>query len=403
MKVAYSPFWLPWDALVLAVRSFLPLAFFYTAGRVVHDLVLVGAVYAGDVEAPRKFVGFGIMSLAVLATLASYIAMLRVLRRRQGWEPGPDGAGERMGTAIAHTLLPFLVFYGAWGLFTDDVRQYSILAQELFGVQQIHNLEFDPLAATTAIAACAFVVRAVVEKLYERLRKAWLGLLTTAFETMWMFFAVVSVERFISQGADWMKSRALWAGVGDAAGSVLGPVGDAVSFVLPDVWNALVLPLVWVTIAAVVFGRDMGAGEALIEGTRVQPRAGRVRAAAPEPVRKAAEFVSRDLRDKYTPMFNGLRLVLGAGLVFFLVLCLSYTLLTVGRDWAFIGVTALVGPHESAWWTLWHGPVRFGVDLVYEVLRISLLAAALRTAVRATAPAVRNHRASADAPRPAGS
>ncbi|WP_188195655.1 hypothetical protein [Nonomuraea sp. SYSU D8015] len=399
MKTSFSPFWLPLDALVLAVRYFLPLAFFYTIGRVAHDLVLVAAAYVGDVEGPRKYAGFAIMSMAVLATLAAYVAMLQVLKHDTARSEGGD-RGERLPAVIAHTLLPFLVFYGAWGLFVDDVRQYSILAQELFGVQQIKNLEFDPLLLILAIAGVAFVIRVVIEKQYERTRKGWLGLLTTVFEAMWMFFAVVSVEELIGGGVDWITSRAAWVAAGDAVGTVLGPVGDAIGFVLPDWRDALLVPLVWITIAAVVFGREMGQGEAVIAGTRIEERAGRLRSAAPTPVRRTVEFVTRDLRDKYTPMLNGLRLVLGAGPVLFLVLCLCYTLLTVARDWAFIGVTYLIGPHEAHWWTVWHGPVKFGVTAVYEVLRISLLAAAFRMALR-PASGARSPQSSAPAPQPA--
>ncbi|NUR82517.1 MAG: hypothetical protein HOY71_00360 [Nonomuraea sp.] len=390
------------DALVLAVRSFLPLAFFYAAGRVLHDLILVAAVYVGDVQGPRKFLGFAVMSLAVLATLASYILMLQVLRRSSPLTAGKEGRAGRMVTVVAHTLLPFLAFYGAWGLFTDDVRQYSILAQELFGVNEIYNLDFDPLLATSLVAAGAFGVRVAFEKAYERTEKAWLGLLTTVFESMWMFFAVISIERFIGERVDWVTSRAAWVGMSDAVGVVLGPVKDALAVVVPDAGEALLVPLVWVTIAAVVHGRDMEQGEALIEGTRVQTHAGRIRSATPEPVRRVAEFFSRDLRGKYTPMLNGLRMVLRAGLVFFLVYCLCYTLLGLARDWAFIGVTHLVGPHESHWWTVWHEPIKFGVTAIYEILRISLLAAALQTALR-LATGARSRRSSAGAPQPAAS
>ncbi|MEV4889500.1 hypothetical protein AB0K48_08935 [Nonomuraea sp. NPDC055795] len=369
----------------------------------VHDLILVGAVYAGDVEAPRKYLGFAVMSLAVLATLASYVAMLQVLRRNAILTGAADGQGGRLSTLIAQTMLPFLAFYGAWGLFTDDVRQYSILSQELFGVQEIENLSFNPLLTTSFIALGAFAARVAVGKAYERWPKGRLGLLSIALESMWMFFAVISVEHWIGERIAWLTSRSAWVAAADVIGGVLGPVGEAVAAVVPNLKDALVLPLVWVTIAAVVYGREMGQGEALIQGTRVESGAGRVKEAAPEPVRKVAEFVSRDLRDKYTPMLNGLRMVLRAGPVFFLVFCLCYTLLGVGHDWAFIGVVNLIGPHESNWWTVWHGPIKFGVTAVYEVLRISLLAAALQMALR-MASAVRNSRGGReDAPQPAES
>lgn len=400
MDRSISPARLPLDTLTLALRHFLPLAFFYTAGRVVHDLVLVGAVYAGDVTEPRKYVGFAIMSLAVLATLAAYVAMLQVLRRGIAM-PEAGGTGEdRMATLIAHTLLPFLVFYGAWGLFAEDARQYSLLAQELFGVEQIKNMEFNPLLVTGAIAAVAFATRVGFEKAYERTRKAWLGFLTTGFEAIWMFFAVVSLEEFIGKGVDWFTSRVAWAGVSDVIGAVFEPVADVAGFVVPSPKDALLLPLVWLTIAAVVYGREMARDDAIIEGTRAAPHAGRVWQGMPAPVRNTAEFVSRDLRDKYVPMLNGLRLVLRAGPIFFLVYCLCYVVLTLARDWAFIGLTQLIGPHEANWWTLWHGPIKFTITALYEVLRISLLAAAFHLVA---APAVRNQQRHRAAPRHARS
>ncbi|HEX4814147.1 MAG TPA: hypothetical protein VFV66_15495 [Nonomuraea sp.] len=397
MKRTSSVTRLPLDALSLAVRHLLPLAFFFTAGRVVHDLILVMAVYVSDVEPPGKFVGFAVMSLAVLATLTSYIAMLRLLRHDGPPAPATETEGERVPRLIAHTLLPFLAFYGAWGLFSEDVRQYSVLSQQLFGVEQVRNLEFNPLVATTVIALAAFAVKVVLEKSYERARKGWLGLLATVFESMWMFFAVVSVEEVISGAAGWVTSRAAWAGAGDALGGVLSPVGDAVAFVLPDPRDAILLPLVWLAIAAVVFGRQAGDVGAAIAGTRVESRATRLWAATPAPVRGVAEFVSRDLRGKYLPALDGLRLALRVGPVFFLTFCLCHVALTTAADWTFIGVTHLVGPHETAWWTLWHDPIKFGVTAVFEVLRISLLAATLRLALQA-APAGRSRPR-----RPAGS
>lgn len=387
---------LPLRTLSLAARNVLPLAFFYTVGRVVHDLVLLCAVYVGDVAGPRKYLGFAVMSLAVLATLAAYVAMLRVLTPRPEAGESPGQGEERLGAVIAHTLLPFIAFYGAWGLFAGDVQQYSILAQELFGVQQIKNLEFDPLVVTSVIAAATFGVRVAFEKAYERTRRALFGLFTTVFESMWMFFAVVSVEVFISARIDWVTSRAAWVGAGDAIGSVLGPVGDAVGLVLPNPKDALLMPLIWLTIAAVVYGRQMDSDAAAISSARAE----RAWNGVPAPVQNAAEFVSRDLRGKYTPMLNGVRLVLRAGPIFFLGFCLCYVVLTAARDWAFIGVTRLAGPHDADWWTMWHGPIKFGVTALYEVLRISLLAAAFQLLVR---PAVRSPGRRRAAPRPATS
>ncbi|MDF5756950.1 hypothetical protein [Spongiactinospora sp. TRM90649] len=99
----------------------------------------------------------------MLATLAAYILMIQVIKRGEARRTGavPDlasgGEGdeedERLRGVIAHTALPFLIFYGAWGLFTEDVRQYSVLAQELGGVQQMYNLKFDPLLVATLYGA----------------------------------------------------------------------------------------------------------------------------------------------------------------------------------------------------------------------------------------------------------
>lgn len=66
-----SPLRMPVESLRRGGRHLLPLAFFYSAGRLVHDLILLVAAYTSDVEGPRKYVGFAVMSLAVLATSAA--------------------------------------------------------------------------------------------------------------------------------------------------------------------------------------------------------------------------------------------------------------------------------------------------------------------------------------------
>ncbi len=423
MDRADSPTTLPVSALRLARRYWAPLLLWYALGQLVHDLILRGAARVGS-RGPAetlltteytawRVVGLAIMSLGVLVVLGAAILMLHsiapglpnlraALRSRrhpeaeEGSGDASPGAEERRTVdTVAETLLPFVVFYGAWGLFTSDVRQYAIVGVNTRGDVSLLDIPINWF--TLAVTLGALGLRIACEWQLNRTGNRILALVTPVFEAIWMFFAVITIGVLIGEVLEWLGSRALWATIKD----VLGGVVDTVDVVVPfsagaalrwlgsfgaDVKDGLLQPLLWFTIAAVVYGERMESDRRTIEGTRLE-RLHRARGAwarLPRRVRVFLEVASRELREKWTPAVNGLRLALRAGAAFFLTFCLCYVALQVLTRWGWIGATRIIGPHPWDWWQVALVPLDFARDAIYEVLRICLLGAAYDLALRRT-------------------
>lgn len=413
--------------LRLLGRNWIALLLWYVTSRVAHDLLLIGAAWVGQ---RQKLLGLSVLSLAVLAVLAGTILMLYSLRGslpslRRDPAPAaePDGRpGGELMHAVAETILPFLIFYGAWGLFTEEARDYSIegLNQAGFGTNSAFVLLFDSnwhaLLVPLAVAVGTWVVRAVCERFHNRTGSRVFAVATAVFEANWMLFAVAFVGTAIGWATTWLTGRVFWHRIGDAiggatrtldrllAGLALPQISDAwhaIVGVLPDLKDGLVLPILWLTITAVIYGEEVTSdGKLVADSHRLHRIAGRAWDRLPGRAQYASELFSREWRDKYVPFVNGLKLVLRAGPVLFLVFCLMYVVLKVATDWAWIGATQLIGAHEWNWWWVRLPALDFVRDGAYEVLRICLLAAAFDLALRriAATRTARTERASSPAP-----
>ncbi|GAB3403752.1 hypothetical protein [Flindersiella endophytica] len=395
---ASSAVMLPVRAAGLLGRYWAPLIFWFALGYIVHDLVLRGSAW---LSYRNVWLGFGGLSVSVLVMLAATILMfqsmrpgLTMLRNKDGEVPNPAEALEPTGRrpmvdAIAESILPFLVFYGAWGLFTEEVQMWGRQAvnQDLTqGMDVMSELG----AATGAralipllIAVGSWLVRALFETIYNRRGGRLLGLVTAFFEANFMFFSVFTVYALISNWFAWLAGRMFWANaergivdmiaqlVGLVPGLSLEKLGQAWAWLTQ--WNAelsddFLQPLLWLTIAGAVYGFEMARDEQLF--TRLSQRTGRL-----------AELFTREWRDKWTPLVNGIRLIFRAGLLFYLTFCLLYLLTGVLSGWIAIGVKYLIGPHPWSWWWPWLGPVDLLEQGIHEVLRIALLAAAFGMAL----------------------
>ncbi|MGW4641865.1 hypothetical protein ACWEN6_25335 [Sphaerisporangium sp. NPDC004334] len=399
MDGSLSPVRLPYDTFRLAGRLFLPLAFYYTLGALVHQGVLLAAVRVAEPTGWRAYLAFGVLSLGVLVTLTAYIAMLNIAGRALGSRPvqarTADERERDMVDAIAHTLLPFLIFYSAWGLFTDDLRAFQRLLNELHPTIDLSyigllNDLFNVNVLIMVITAVIFAVKVAFERLYSATGRRVFGVANSTFECMWMYFGIISLGNWTGDGVDWLTGRVVWA---DFTGlfervpllQTLRQLGEYAAPYLPEVKDGLVQPLVWLAMAAVVYSSSITQEAKVIEGTRVEPHVSRLWQRLPTPVQAVAEFFSRGVRDKYVPLVNGFRFVLSGGVLFYLTFCLIYVALEALAAVGFIGVTRLIGAHEILWWQMWEGAAVFPVDLLHEVLRICLLAVAFDLALRRSA------------------
>ncbi|GII77649.1 hypothetical protein Sru01_26310 [Sphaerisporangium rufum] len=396
MDGSLSPIRLPFDTVRLAGRLFLPLAFFYTLGAVAHQGVMLAAVFLARPEGWHAYLGFGVLSLGLLITLAAYIAMLntagRALGDRRVEARSPDERERGLLDAVAHTLLPFLVFYSAWNLFRKDLQEFQLLSNELHPQINLESIDvllnlFNVNVLLVVITFLIFLVKVACERLYAATGRRPFGVANSAFECMWMFFGIISLGQWIGDAVEWLTSRVVWAdamGLADRLPLVreVKQGLEVLSPYFPDIKDGLIMPLVWLAMAAIVYTSFVTDEAALLRGTRAEARVSGLWLRLPGPVRTAAEFFSRGFRDKYVPLANGLRLVLRGGGLFYLTFCLVYAALEALASVAFIGLARLVGPHEILWWQMWEGAVTFPVDLLHEVLRVSLLAVAFDLALR---------------------
>ncbi|MFC7326157.1 hypothetical protein [Marinactinospora rubrisoli] len=401
----------PVYALDLARRHWALLLCVYAAGTTLHDLLIRLMVRLNGVHPVAGLAG---LSVSVLVTLTTTIVMFHLLRpalptldaelvpSRRRAAGGTGGFAERerrVVDAVAMAILPFLLFYSAWGMFVEEFREYSITIGNTDGIVGYTGItDIDAMGLPMAIALVSLSGRSLLEKLYARTRNVWLGVLTALFEANWMFFAVFSVAQLTGDAVDWVGQRVVVAELRAAAQDSLGwlagvsslPLDTSVPAALraaagmwPHLKDGLVGPLLWLTIVAVVFGAEIDRAEALF---RKGGRADRVRRAAsrlPEMVRGVGRFAGRDLREKYTPFLNAFRFILRVSPVFYLSFCLYYGLLELGFAWLERGVYRLVGPHEFlAWWWPWLTPIEFAVDALHEVLRVCLLAATFEITLR---------------------
>jgi hypothetical protein len=294
--------------------------------------------------------------------------------------------------AIAETILPFLVFYGAWGLFVDEVRTWGAHAiNQSFG-EGLDAVDITESATgiPLAIAVGSWLIRAGLETLYNRRGGRVLGLSTALFEANWMFFAVISVSAIIGNAYQWIGQRMVWETVRESITAVatfvdrlvpgpdlawIGNAWAALDPYLPTVKDGLLQPLLWLTIAAVIFGEKMDRDADVIAHSRFLA-VGRAFERLPRPVQRVTELFSREVREKWTPLANGVRFALTAGPIFYLTYCLCYMVIDAGTEWLEILVMRLIGPHPFDTWWPWLSPLGFGQEALHEIFRIALLAAA---------------------------
>jgi hypothetical protein len=386
---------LPWATLKLAGRFAIPLVLWFTVGR----LARYGLFYAGYRFQSNSVVPIVALSLAIFVQLAVTVAMLHTLRdglpairHRDGETLAPWAARdeESIFDAMGRAVLPFLIFYLAWGWFSDDARELISsaaargfaeggLEQQLQGAKILLTLE-DHLWIAVIGTVIFFLVKTGTER-WMVPRLARIGpLLLAIFELHWTLFALFTIDKYRGDAGDWLAGREVWGAIGEPFGW------------FPGLWdpfkNAVLGALVWLVIAGVILGVNAEESEAIGTG-RLGQRLAAVSGINKQ--RSPREVLSRELREKWFPAIHGFRMVRRAGWMTFGVFCVMFAGVDVGRELLRRGVFYLIGPHEIPFWMVRLPVVDFGVELVYTVVRICLLAAAFnllvarvsaRTAVR---------------------
>ena len=355
--------------------------------------------------------GLSLLAIVVLLKLIIIVALFETVRRglpaldaasrslQDQAEPQvrPETSLGNFVSALALSLVPFFAFYTAWGFLGDTVRDYSRLSLSLFLSGEGAGL-LDVSGGTWLILPVfiAWAVRRFAKAMHKRSRRSIWPVLIVICEANWAFIGLFVLS-------EWQDEiRAWFSHLPETIGTLLGllaPVTDAVAqsvgpqppeFSTPPIATRLVslffyalYPVVWLTLAALVYGYDIH-GEAALGRGRLSRAVSRWEA-LPKSVRDfISHFMSGTLK-RYRALAEGIGLALNSGIIAILVAILFYRLLDWGSAWAWYGLTQIIGPHDLPLWQIiaqvispFIGtPSEPGEGLLVTPIKICLLAATL--------------------------
>jgi hypothetical protein len=384
----------------------------FLIAQLAHRGVQWVAVQAG---AKVQAAGIAVLALVVLVSLAMYVAMFLVLRgelpfhRRavaegvlapDGMEPGKE---HRPLDALASALLPFLAFYAAYKFLQSEAMDYEYR----LAVHQVNDIAATVLNGGTVAAQAtglralstwlfiglgvtAYLLRLIFKKRKGKAAGPVRKLFVTYLEALWIFVVAYQATSFIPSPKTWLKERQVAFWVHDAYIWVLDhllgvekvrEVWDAVTGFLAagigDLWSAAVLPLMWITMTAVIYGRAVHKAE---RPQQVRWRFDRIThrwQRTPRIVRAAGNSVVSDWRDRWTPVVSAFRLVARSGIRPMLGYFLAWAVVTYLASEVWIVLRDYVlGPHSLEFWKVIDEPLNLVTDGLKIMLQISLLAAA---------------------------
>ncbi len=357
--------------------------------------------------------GLSVLALVVLLKLVVIMALFETVRRGlPALNAASHGLTDRLETttevetppppgdfvsALALSLVPFFAFYTAWGFLADTVRDYSKLSLSLFLAGESAGL-LDVSRGKWLIipVIVAWVVRRFAKTMHKRSQAPIWPILIVVCEANWAFIGLFVLS-------EWQDEiRAWFSHIPESIGtlvSLLSPVTDAIAqrdvpippeFASPPITAQLVslffyalYPVVWLTLAAVVYGYDIDSVRMPGEGRLA--RAVSRWEALPKSVRDfISHFIAGTVK-RYRALAEGIGLALNSGIGSILVAIIGYRLLDWGSAWSWYWLTQLIGPHDLPLWQViaqtispFIGtPSDPGDGLLITPIKICLLAATL--------------------------
>ncbi|MDP9846955.1 hypothetical protein [Streptosporangium lutulentum] len=394
---ALSAYGLPAHALRILGSCGLSLVLWFSAGRAVRAaLMLMGSELShGDHRQVRLVITMFVFTLIVLNELVVMVGMLHSARGalREIQARREDGeADESMLGALNRATLVFATIYLAWSFHNQDAQEFIALD---------FNRQIDADAAVLAgggapeggtglvgldpwvslgVAVAAYLLKALFGWWYANGKVRGSGVLTTFFELAFAFYSLNALFVFTTARADWLEHRVAVAAVADW----LERVSDAVPWwkdfwkAVGEVWpyfsDGLILPLVWLTVASLVYGAFAEDTRAVVRGTRLDTVADRMERTH-SLTRNTVTQATGGFQERWVPPANAFRLTTRGGAALFGMFCLCYVAIRVATDYATRGVQMLIGSEQPFGWVVIGGPVEFVGDLVIMVLTVAVLAA----------------------------
>lgn len=386
-------------------------------GTIAGDLLLQLAAHAAYLD---HMTGLALLTLVALAQLIVTVAMFLVLRpglpavrAAQARAAGTaDGTLEhersrtgRFADLVTIALLPFFAYYAAWGFLGNTVRQYTRLALDIAPFGEGQNV-LDVLDSRWLVlsVAVSWVIRHLAKAMQAKggARPFW-QIVVVVCETNWIFVGLYVISRWKDTALDWIISRRIFSSLQAAVEGIADPVAGATAApmvpvemtgtstitTLTDLFFYMLLPLIWLVMAALIYGYDVRDREALLRVHKRLERVGERYRAIPKFLRDFVEHFIGGYRSRYLPIANGVRLTLGSGMMLIVTVIVGYRLIDWAAAWAWLGATRLIGAHDLETWqviadgmTLLLGsPFQdSSTGILVEPVRICFLAAVLETA-----------------------
>ena len=324
------------------------------AGLVARVVLVDAAAYLAGVS---PALGLAVLMLAPLAVLAALALMLRLVRPSVPLAPEgtPDGMPAGMAQ-LGSLLIPFVVFYLAFGLVGDDYRGYLGRLHDGQGATLAQVRTSGATLILLGVVALAYGVRFALTG-WGRPRLTGLA---AYLETAWVTLGLLYVVRPAAISAwGWVEQRAAWHWLVAAWDSVRGAPGLRTA----NGWLVDAIPAGFVTAIFVV------------------PLAGLVTACAvlgvrgPRPASTRPQGV-RQHRDggppthPYEPLGSSLRAVRRTGAVPLMAFCLAVVVLQTALPWLRFGEARLIGPYEPDSLVVAYQP---SIDVANGVVALVLL------------------------------
>ncbi|HST44627.1 MAG TPA: hypothetical protein VLK29_05315 [Luteimonas sp.] len=383
--------WQHWPAL---------LACFF-AQRVAYDVLLMAAIQLAETGV---LLSYAAVAVLIVSQLVGAIAMFLVLRPSMPSMQARSGLPTMLAQrawldVLAVALLPFFAYYAAWGLLDGIKRDFILTYQGWVSFERREPLQ-DILALRGLWIALAvsWGLREVSKRRFAATRHGAWSILVAACEAYWLFVGAAVIARGWGLATAWWESRVVYVSItrwwenpfiGLVSLAPLKRLVDPAWEVLATAAGAVAMPLVWLAIAAIVYGMDLrrrGRLDRHDAHARLVSR--RYRNLHPV-LKKAVDKASGGWSGKGIPILNAIRLVLRAGLPALLVLCVGWALLDFVDAHAWGLATRAIGSRAWEEWRvigqplslLINGPMSLQPALVTQLLRVVLLAATFDRAI----------------------
>ncbi|WP_349268659.1 hypothetical protein MPNTM1_03672 [Mycolicibacterium parafortuitum] len=411
---------------VLFVRYWPQLAACYLLGLLGRRGAIELAAWAGwdhDVWASL------IMPLAGLSRLGSYVAMFFVLRQAIPALAAVPSRSARSIDVFSTVIVPFFAIYLAWKMFAEDWIAFEARALDYRigdamaspAPTELHPETLPISNLTWVLIFAALVARYVLSMVKDRL-PGWMIAVRVYVDTLWVFlgvsFAASKDLTFFLNPTGWLSERRIVVWFNETRAdlfSYLGPldaVWDAMMWAVRTVFGGATIPLLWLAVAAIVYGvtapRDWRGAARRVAGQRAdwvfERTAGRQKRVR-ERWSRLPEVHRADARDwavsklgNYRTITDAARLILHGG-----VLALSlYVLGYLGLAWLdmagsfyrpemrsgylFRGAAELFGPNPQAFWNFAQPVLALISHLIVEPLRVCLIASTVAYCVENVRP-----------------